>query len=147
VIRYTLACSKGHEFETWFAGSEAFEDQQARGLLVCPVCGTTSVDRALMAPAVSTARAKESVPVAANVPDKSEPESAELVKALRKLRKHLTENADYVGTRFAEEARKIHYEEVEKRSIYGEATPEDVRALAEEEIEFHPLPPLPEDNN
>lgn len=150
MIRYALACSKGHAFEAWFSGSQAFEDQQARGLLVCPVCGATSVDRALMAPAVSTARAKEakeSVSVAAHVPDKNGPDSQEVVKALRKLRKHLTDNADYVGNRFAEEARKIHYEEAEKRAIYGEATREDVRALAEEEIEFHPLPPLPEDNN
>jgi hypothetical protein len=147
VIRYALACSKGHEFEAWFSGSQAFEDQQSEGLLVCPVCGSTSVGRALMAPAVSTARAKEPVSVAAHVPDKRDADSQEVLKALRKLRKHLTENADYVGNRFAEEARRIHYEEVEKRAIYGEATQEDVRALAEEEIEFHPLPPLPEDSN
>jgi len=74
-------------------------------------------------------------------------ERHEIVEAMRKLRRHLTENADYVGNKFAEEARRIHYEEAEKRGIYGEATREDARALAEEGIEFHPLPPLPEDHN
>lgn len=143
MIRYTLACPDGHEFEAWFSGSDAFEEQRAGGLLACPVCGSTAVDRALMAPAVSTARKKESVRVAANVAEQEK----EVVKALRKLRKHLTDNADYVGDRFATEARRIHYEETEKRAIFGEATPDDARAMAEEGIEFQPLPPLPEDHN
>jgi hypothetical protein len=95
-----------------------------------------------MAPAVATARGKESVRLAANMPDREE-----TVAMIRKLRRHLTENADYVGPKFAEEARKIHYNEVEKRGIYGEASTEDARALAEEGIEFHPLPVLPEEHN
>lgn len=149
MIRYALTCVEGHGFEAWFADSAAYEDQSRRGILACPVCGSTSVGKALMAPAVSTARSKsarepekETVKLAANLPEKQE-----AVAMLRKLRKHLTENADYVGPRFAEEARRIHYNEAEKRGIYGEASPEEARALAEEGVEFHPLPTLPEDQN
>jgi hypothetical protein len=163
VIRYALTCPDRHAFEAWFSGSGAFEDQQARGLLACPVCGSTAVDRAVMAPAVATGRSAERresreitptddaaeppVRLAANVPDGPAAEKHEVVAALRKLRQHLTENAENVGRRFAEEARRIHYNEVEKRAIYGEATREDAKGLAEEGIEFHPLPPLPEDHN
>ena len=172
MIRYALACPDAHAFEAWFANSAAFEDQREAGLLACPLCGSTAVDRALMAPAVSTARSKEGrgrqeslagaegtasegggesraspessepMRLAANVPERQE-----VVAALRKLRRHLTEKADYVGPKFAEEARRIHYNEAEKRGIYGEATPDDARALAEEGIAFHPLPSLPEDHN
>jgi hypothetical protein len=147
LIRYKLACPDHHEFEVWFSSSDAFEEQQTRGFLVCPVCGSTSVDRSLMAPAVSTSRSRDSVRLAANVPEGGETEKQELVAAFRKLRKHLTENAEHVGNRFAEEARRIHYRETEKRAIYGEATREDAKGLAEEGIEFHPLPSLPEDHN
>ncbi len=142
MIRYSLACVDGHEFEAWFAGSEAYEAQRAKGVVTCPVCGSASVEKALMAPSVATSRQKDSVRLAANVPTEQE-----AVAMLRKLRKHLTDNADYVGPRFAEEARRIHYNESEKRGIYGEATHDDARALAEEGIEFHPLPLLPEEHN
>lgn len=161
MIRYTLTCPEKHEFEVWFSGADGFESQRAEGLLSCPVCGSTQVDRALMAPAVSTSRRKEArarppaesggedaaaMKVAANLPDKS-PVKKEMLEALRRLRRHVTDNADYVGDKFAEEARKIHYEETEKRGIYGEATKEEARSLKEEGIEFHPLPTLPEDQN
>ena len=119
MIRYKLACPDHHQFEAWFSTSDAFEEQQTQGLLVCPVCGSTSVDRSLMAPAVSTARSKDSVRLAANVPDGGATEKQELIDAFRKLRKHLTDNAEHVGDRFAEEARRIHYNETEKRGIYG----------------------------
>jgi len=142
MIRYSLACTDGHEFEAWFGDSAAYDAQKTKGLLICPVCGSAEVEKALMAPSVSTARQKDSVRLAANVP-----EQQEAVSMLRKLREHLTENADYVGPRFAEEARKIHYNETEKRGIYGEASKEDARALTEEGIEFHPLPMLPEEHN
>ena len=95
-----------------------------------------------MAPNVATSRKKDLMRLAANVPDRQE-----MVATLRKLRQHMTENADYVGPKFAEEARKIHYNETEKRGIYGEASSEEANALAEEGIEFHPLPVLPEDHN
>lgn len=143
MIRYSLTCRMGHEFEGWFAGSSAFETQQAKGGIACPTCGSTEVDKALMAPAVATSRTKDSVRLAANVPDQQQ----EMAAALRKLRRHLTENADYVGPKFAEEARRIHYNEAEKRGIYGEASSEEAHALAEEGIEFHPLPMLPEEHN
>lgn len=147
MIRFTLACPAGHQFEGWFPSSASFDSQRQGGGLACPVCGDTHVDKALMAPAVATARRKEavrgeSVRVAANPPP-----PAELVETLRKIREHLTQNADYVGDKFAEEARRIHFEEVEKRGIYGEATPDEVRGLAEDGVEFHPLPILPEDHN
>ena len=141
MIRYALNCSEGHDFEGWFANSDAFESQQAGHGVGCPVCGSTAVSKALMAPAVATARRRESLRVAANVPEH------ETIAMLRKLRKHVTENADYVGNKFAAEARRIHYNEAEKRGIYGEATSEEVRALVEDEIEFHPLPTLPEEHN
>lgn len=142
MILYSLSCESGHAFEGWFANSEAYDRQSADGSLLCPVCGSTSVDKALMAPAVATSRKKDSVRLAANVP-----EQQEVVAALRKLKKHLTDNADYVGPKFAEEARKIHYNETEKRGIYGEASSDEARSLADEGIEFHPLPVLPEDHN
>jgi hypothetical protein len=142
VIRFALACSDGHAFEGWFAGSEAFDRQRLDGTLLCPVCGSADVDKALMTPAVATSRKRDPMRVAANVaPDPDQ------ISALRKMRQHLTENAEYVGPRFAEEARKIHYNETEKRGIYGEASAEEVRGLSDEGIEFHPLPVLPEDHN
>jgi hypothetical protein len=141
VIRYSLSCSAGHHFEGWFTDSAAFEAQKFKEEIVCPVCGSAVVDRALMAPAVATSRGKEAVRLS------NLPEQQETLAMLRKLRKHLTENADYVGPKFAEEARRIHYNEAEKRGIYGEASTEEARALAEEGVEFHPLPKLPEEHN
>lgn len=142
MIRFALACADGHAFEGWFASSASFEEQRTEGALTCPLCGTADVAKALMAPAVATRRGKEPVRVAANVA--AEPDE---VAVLRKIRKHLTENAEYVGGRFAQEARRIHYDEAEKRGIYGEASTEEVKGLAEEGIGFHPLPVLPEDHN
>jgi hypothetical protein len=142
MIRFSLSCDNGHSFEGWFANSAAFEAQRGEGLAPCPICGSHSVDKALMTPALSTSRKPDQVRVAAHVSE--EPEAMAM---LRKLRQHLTENAEYVGPRFAEEARRIHYDEVERRGIYGEASSEDVRSLADEGIEFHPLPLLPEDHN
>jgi hypothetical protein len=140
VIRYALACAAGHAFEAWFAGSQAYEEQKAAGSLACPLCGSVEVEKALMRPAVASG-AEEPVRVAANVPQ----HAAEMAAMVRKLREHLTEKAEYVGDRFPEEARRIHYQEVEKRGIYGEATAAEARALVDEGIEFHPLPRLPED--
>ena len=142
MIRYSLSCDSGHDFEGWFASSDAFDTQKAHGSVTCPACGSSEVEKALMAPNVATSRKKDSVRLAANVPDRQE-----VVATLRKLRQHMTENADYVGPKFAEEARKIHYNESEKRGIYGEASSEEASALADEGIEFHPLPVLPEDHN
>lgn len=142
MIRFSLRCGQGHEFEGWFGGSEQFEVQKAGRQVACPLCSDTDIEKALMAPAISTARAKEGVQVAANVPA-----GTETVDLLRKFRAQVTQNAEYVGDRFAEEARRIHYDEVEKRGIYGEANRDEVRSLLDDGIGFHPLPVLPEDHN
>jgi hypothetical protein len=145
MIRYALVCDKAHEFEGWFKNAAEFDRQLARKRLECPECGSAKIGKALMAPAVAGAApapSTEVVPVAA--PD---PRKAAVVEALREMRRLVTENADYVGNRFPEEARKIHYKEAEPRGIYGEATLEEAKGLAEEGIGFHPLPVLPEDRN
>jgi len=164
MIRYALACDKGHTFESWFKNSAAFDKQAARGLVACAICGSTKVEKAIMAPRLShgtrdgepagtTAVAAEKAPPPAPAEDTKvpvamvSPQEVEFRKKLKELRDHLTKNADYVGRKFPEEARKMHYGEIEHRSIYGEASPEDARELHDEGIEFHPLPMLPDERN
>ncbi len=146
MIRYALTCENGHRFESWFGDSQAYDQLRAAEAVLCPECGSAAVEKALMTPQVATARRKDAkkdkVRLAAN-----HAMQAEAVAAIRKIRDHVTENADYVGDKFPEEARKIHYEEAEPRGIYGEATGEEAKALDEEGIEFHPLPVLPEEQN
>jgi hypothetical protein len=142
MIRYTLRCKRDHEFEMWFRSGADYDRAAAAGEAACPACGATEVEKAPMAPAVSGTKHEEKVTLA--VPD---PRQAAFRQAMLEIRKKVTENADYVGDKFAEEARKIHYAEVKARGIYGEATSEDAKALAEEGIGFLPLPPLPEDRN
>jgi hypothetical protein len=158
MIRYALLCEKGHAFESWFQDSAAYDNQAKRGLVSCPHCGSAKVDKAIMAPRLAGSR-KGAMPIAApsELPtaapqDKApvamiSPQEQELRAKLKELRDHLTQNADHVGAKFPEEARKMHYGETEHRSIYGEASPEDAKALAEEGIEFHPLPVLPDERN
>jgi hypothetical protein len=156
MIRYALHCEKAHEFESWFPSSDSYEAQRSQGFVSCPVCGSTRIDKALMAPQVARRdRRPEPVavtgpPVPAPLPEPVamvSPVEQELRAKIRELREHLVKNADHVGDRFAEEARKIHYGETEHRSIYGQATPDEARELAEEGIEFHALPVLPDDRN
>ena len=163
MILYKLQCKKGHEFEAWFASSSAFDRQKKKGQLSCPSCGTSNVSKALMAPNVAPRSRRKSAtqrpahspaPAPAPAPEQSpKPETqrvaahSELVSALRRLRAEIEAKSEYVGARFPEEARKIHYEEVPARGIHGEATAEEVKALKEEGIEFYPLPILPEDQN
>ena len=137
MIRYSLVCASGHEFDGWFSSSDAFEAQARDGDVVCPHCGSAEVSKALMAPNVATSKAADD---AGSV-------SPDMLEVAQKVREHVENTADYVGDRFAEEARKIHYEEVEPRGIYGEATPSEAVELKEEGVEFHPLPPIPEDQN
>ena len=150
MISYALVCDRGHGFESWFRSFDAYDEQRAAGRLACPSCGSTSIEKAIMAPRV--ARKDKGAP-GTPVEEAREPvalvspEEAEFRAKLKELRAHLTQNSDYVGPRFAEEARKIHFGDADHRSIHGEATAEDARALAEEGIEFHPLPTLPEDRN
>jgi hypothetical protein len=155
MIRYTLSCERGHEFESWFQNSTAYDKQAKRGLVSCPACGSAKVEKTIMAPRLARsdivdptppASAPQAPPAKAAVAMMSPPER-ELRQKLKELRDHVTKNASYVGPRFSEEARKIHYGETEHRSIYGEASPDEARALHEEGIEFHPLPVLPDDQN
>lgn len=134
MIRYTLICDKAHEFEGWFANSSAYDAQRAKGLVECPNCGSSNVSKAPMAPNISRS-------------GKNTGHDDGLVDAIRRVRKHVEENSDYVGDRFASEARKIHYQETEPRGIYGEATIKEADELREEGVEFHPLPKLPEEQN
>lgn len=150
MIRYSLQCHKHHAFEGWFRNSADFDKQAKRKLVTCPQCGSTKVTKALMAPNVSTSRSKTKSKemMVANPEATAEAEKKrELLALMRRLRAEVEKNAEYVGPRFADEARKMHYDEAEKRGIYGEATPDEVRALHEEGIEFYPLPRLPEDQN
>jgi hypothetical protein len=142
MIRYRLVCDREHDFEAWFASADAYDRAAEAGENVCPVCGSTEVAKAIMAPAVSGTHKSETMTLAA--PD---PRNAALREMVKEFRRHVTENSDYVGDRFAEEARKIHYEETDARSIYGEATSDEAKALAEEGIGFAPLPKLPEERN
>jgi hypothetical protein len=159
VIQYALACDKGHTFESWFQNSAAYDKQAKRKLIACPLCGSAKVEKAIMAPrlarkdkSTSIAVPEETAHAEAAAPESSpvamiSPQEHEFRKKLKELRDHLTANADNVGKKFPEEARKMHYGETEHRSIYGEASAEDARELHEEGIAFHPLPVLPDERN
>ncbi|MFL6799100.1 MAG: DUF1178 family protein [Xanthobacteraceae bacterium] len=162
MIRYALACDKGHVFESWFQSSAAFDKQAKRRLVGCPVCNSTKVEKTIMAPRVSggVRQGAEPPPPTTPAPEASatqpetpgpvammSPQERELRGKLKELREHLIKSADHVGRKFPEVARKMHYGEVEHRSIYGEATPEQAKELHEEGIEFHPIPVLPDEWN
>lgn len=141
MISFSLRCERDHTFEAWFRNSGDFDTQQARKLVTCPSCGSDKVEKALMAPAVSTRRKREKVALALGQ------EQRQMMAQLKAMSQKVRENAENVGGKFAEEARKIHFGEVEPRGIYGEATPEEARTLTEEGVEFMPLPVFPEDHN
>ena len=156
MIRYALTCDQGHAFESWFQNSATYDKQVRRGLVTCPVCGSAKVEKTIMAPRVAGAKKRGNAAPAERPSPAAEapapvamlsPQEREFRKKLKELREHLTKSADYVGPKFPEEARKMHYGEIEHRSIYGEATPEQARELHEEGIEFHPLPVLPDERN
>lgn len=161
MIRYALICQQGHQFESWFQDSAAYDKQAKRGLVTCPQCGSAKVEKAIMAPRLSTTAKKRrtsieapatatDAPAAASAPAPVamiSPQEQEIRAKLKELRDHLTKNADNVGPKFPEEARKMHYGEIEHRSIYGVASPEEAKELSEEGIEFHPLPMLPDERN
>ena len=157
MIRYNLRCDRSHTFESWFQSSSAYESQEKRKLVSCPSCGSTRVERAIMAPQIVSKKGREvAVPEPAAVPAESTTtESTPLLMAqerelrakLKELRDHITKNADNVGERFPNEARKMHYGDIEHRPIYGEASPDEARALIDEGVEVSPLPVLPGDRN
>jgi hypothetical protein len=139
MIRYALACDKGHEFEAWFGSINSYDEQIEACAVICPSCGSAEVHKTPMAPAVKRGKLE---PAAA--PD---PERRQTYALLKDLKAHLKANAEHVGPAFPEEARKMHYGETEARSIYGEATVEEAKALKDEGVPALPLPPLPDDQN
>jgi hypothetical protein len=149
MIRYDLICDQGHAFDGWFRDSAAYDAQASSGLVTCAVCGSAKVEKQLMTPGVpvksnrkASASGSQTMMVAGR-----DPRAQALIDMMREMRRTVEANAEYVGDRFADEARKIHYEEAEQRGIYGEATADDAKALIEEGIEVQPLPRLPEDGN
>jgi hypothetical protein len=161
MIRYTLVCERQHNFESWFANSAAYDKQVKRGLVGCPICGSIKVDKAIMAPRLGRSgkpidmpQAPPEAPAPAAAPAEApapvammSSQEREFRSKLKELRDHLTRNAENVGRKFPEEARKMHYGEIEHRSIFGEASPQEAKDLHEEGIEFHPLPVLPDERN
>lgn len=141
MIRFSLSCDNGHDFDGWFRNGDDFDGQKARGLVSCPVCQSVKVEKALMAPAVSTGRRQEKVALAMGE------EQRKALARLKAMAEEAKKSADYVGGKFAEEARKIHFGEVEPRGIYGEASMEEARGLAEDGVDFVPLPTFPDDTN
>lgn len=153
MIHYDLRCSEDHAFDGWFKDSAAFERLAKRGLVECPHCGNTKVERALMSPAVPRkGNAGLPVPAPAPAPQSPEPQQtavatgpipAQMRAMLQKMRAEVEKHCDYVGPQFAEEARKMHRGESDKRGIYGETSPEQAESLAEEGIEFSRIPWVP----
>ena len=131
MILFDLRCANGHDFEAWFRDSSTYDQQAEAGAISCTICGDTAVSKALMAPAVTTR---------ARIDDK---QAAMVMKKWREVQSHIEKNFDHVGRRFPEEARKMHYGEAEKRSIYGEATREEAKELHDEGIAVSQVPWLP----
>lgn len=178
MIRYQLSCPQSHAFEGWFQSSAAFDVQVKKKLVTCPSCGSSKVQKALMAPNVVTSEQKtasrkkrrtelqgqtsgESASVPSEVGSQGahpsqapqtpqiapSPEQREALRKLRKLRDEVLAKSDYVGPKFADEARRIHTGETPNRGIHGEASLDDVKSLVEDGIEIYPVPVLPDDQN
>lgn len=162
MIRYRLVCHKKHEFESWFGSSSAYDRLAKKGQVECPDCGSKKVSKAMMSPGVATrGRSKESREVAVPVeqtpavaPPVPSPElvqraqmQRQFLDLMRQVRAEVEQKAEYVGPKFADEARKIHHKEAEARGIWGEATLAEARELVEDGIDCLPLPRLPEDSN
>ena len=141
MIRFSLICENEHEFEGWVRSNDDFDSQKKRGFVDCQSCGSHKVQKALMAPAVSTARKQETIALAMGEAQK------QALAQLKAMAEKVRENADYVGDKFAEEARKIHFGETDPRGIYGEATLEEAKGLAEDGVDFMPIPVFPDDRN
>ncbi len=139
MISYSLRCSKSHGFDSWFQSANAYEGLLAAGRISCPICGDTTIEKTLMAPAVRPARKAGQAPVK---PTLREPAS-ELEAAMAELRRQVEANSEYVGLNFAAEARRMHDGEIDPRAIYGEAKPAEARALIEDGVPVAPLPFMP----
>ena len=136
MIRYALACEHEHDFEGWFGSSSDYDDQLAKGQLECPVCASRAVRKQIMAPAVAGTKKRGELA-------EGQPTRAMMMEAMGRVRAHVEDNFDYMGDRFADEARAIHEGRSEERGIYGEATPKEVRALVEDGVPVAPLPGTP----
>jgi len=162
MIRYALRCERDHTFESWFQDSSAYESQVRRKLVSCPVCDSVKVEKAIMAPRIVGKKGRErtepqlesaappapaETPAAAASTPLVMAQERELRAKLKELRDHIVKNADNVGERFPNEARAMHYGDKEHRPIYGEASPDEAKALVDEGIDVSPLPVLPEDRN
>ena len=157
MIRYALRCEHDHTFESWFQNSSAYDTQVKRKLVSCPVCNSVKIEKAIMAPRIVGKKGRARAEPAAPAPAAPEAASGstplvmaqerEVRAKLKELRDHIVKNADNVGERFPNEARKMHYGEIEHRPIYGEASPEEAKSLIDEGVEVSPLPVLPEDRN
>ena len=149
MISFDLKCEKDHVFEGWFQGNAAYEEQIREGSVTCPVCGSTKIEKSLMAPAVSGTRKRSDAkpPAMTRKALMETKQAAEARRTLAKLRDTIEENFDYVGPDFAEEARKIHYGEEDPRNIYGETSDEEANALDEEGVEVQRIPWLPRENS
>ena len=145
MIVFDLKCGKDHVFEAYFADSAAYEQQAEAGEIACPYCGDVTIAKAPMAPNIAVGNKARGEPEPAKVPARkpTPPEMARAIGTLRRMRTHIEQNFDHVGERFPEEARKIHYGEVERRNIYGDATKEEVGELADEGIEVGEVPWVP----
>ena len=165
MIVYDLKCRSGHQFEAWFNNAAGFERLKKAGHVACSVCGSTKVEKALNAPNISPSKGKSATKQPAEAPaapaeaaprqqpslegpgnyanDPAAAKVGELMRQLVEIRNQVEKNCDYVGPRFAEEARKMHYGEAEKRNIYGEASDHDAKSLSDEGVEFSRLPWAP----
>lgn len=147
MIVFDLGCCKGHVFEAWFGSSEDYDDQRARGLVSCPICASTAIKKAVMAPhvgrkgnqiAIRSPAVDEAMPSISEGPS---PEQAKaMLKALADAQAKVLEKSEWVGKGFADEARAMHLGDIEHRSIHGQTTPEEAKSLLDEGVPVAPLP-------
>jgi hypothetical protein len=142
MILFNLRCARDHVFEGWFRNGDAYEAQVGANKVSCPACGSRKIEKAPMAPRIGKGASKGDDAPAAPPTEASE-KAAQLMQALRELRDKVESESDFVGDRFAEEARRIHYGEVETRSIYGQTSDEEADALRDEGVSFSRIPWLP----
>jgi hypothetical protein len=147
MIRYDLICERGHAFDGWFSDSSAYDTQRKRGFVECAHCGSTKIEKQIMAPGIPSKSNRKTDAPQRMMSAPADSRIQQMMAMMREMRAHVEKTAENVGDKFVDEARKIHYKETEERGIYGNATREDAIALMEEGIEVMPLPRLPEDGN
>ena len=141
MIRYDLVCENEHFFESWFKDSKSYQKQLEANEIACPKCNNSNISKSLMAPGIPKKTNTKNGNVIANS------SSSSINNAIRKIRDEIKKNSEYVGDQFPEEARKIHYNEAEMRSIYGKASKKDITELVDEGIDIIQIPEIPDDKN